>query len=43
VADGGRLAALEELLAADVTSYADGGGVVRASRVPVVGAFRVAI
>ncbi|MEQ4724530.1 RNA polymerase sigma-70 factor [Nonomuraea sp. B19D2] len=38
----GDLAALEELLAADVISYSDGGGAVRASRIPVVGAFRVA-
>ncbi|RKT55773.1 RNA polymerase sigma-70 factor [Saccharothrix australiensis] len=38
----GDLAALEELLAADVVSYADGGGVVRASRIPVCGAGRVA-
>ncbi|MFI7642165.1 RNA polymerase sigma-70 factor [Nonomuraea sp. NPDC049400] len=38
----GDLAALEELLAADVISYSDGGGAVRASRFPVVGAFRVA-
>jgi RNA polymerase sigma-70 factor (TIGR02957 family) len=38
----GDLAALEELFAADVTSYADGGGAVRASRIPVVGAARVA-
>ncbi|WP_433444197.1 RNA polymerase sigma-70 factor [Nonomuraea sp. CA-141351] len=38
----GDLAALEEILAADVISYSDGGGAVRASRFPVVGAFRVA-
>ncbi|GAB3159437.1 RNA polymerase sigma-70 factor [Microbispora hainanensis] len=38
----GDLAKLEELLAADVISYSDGGGAVRASRFPVVGAFRVA-
>jgi RNA polymerase sigma-70 factor (ECF subfamily) len=37
-ARAGDLAALEELFAADVVSYADGGGVVRgASRVPVHG------
>ena len=36
------MAALEELFAADVTSYSDGGGVVRASRIPVLGARRVA-
>ncbi|MEV1177193.1 RNA polymerase sigma-70 factor [Nonomuraea sp. NPDC049784] len=41
-ARAGDLAALEEILAADVISYADGGGAVRASRFPVVGAFRVA-
>ena len=41
-ARSGDLAALEELLAADVVSYSDGGGAVRASRIPVVGAFRVA-
>jgi RNA polymerase sigma-70 factor (ECF subfamily) len=34
--------ALEELFAADVTSYSDGGGVVRASRFAVQGATRVA-
>ncbi|WP_147945031.1 RNA polymerase sigma-70 factor [Microbispora hainanensis] len=38
----GDLAKLEELLAADVISYSDGGGAVRAARFPVVGAFRVA-
>jgi RNA polymerase sigma-70 factor (TIGR02957 family) len=41
-ARAGDLAALEKLLAADVISYSDGGGAVRASRFPVVGAFRVA-
>ncbi|MFC5752400.1 RNA polymerase sigma-70 factor [Actinomadura rugatobispora] len=41
-ARAGDLAALEELLAADAVSYSDGGGAVRASRFPVVGAFRVA-
>ncbi|MEU0477920.1 RNA polymerase sigma-70 factor [Streptosporangium sp. NPDC006013] len=41
-ARSGDLAALEELFAADVTSHSDGGGVVRASRIPVVGALRVA-
>lgn len=41
-ARSGDLAALEELLAADVISYSDGGGAVRASRIPVVGALRVA-
>src|SRR5262245_38022202 len=38
----GDLTALEEILAADVISYSDGGGVVRASRFPGVGADRVA-
>ncbi|MGJ6969960.1 RNA polymerase sigma-70 factor [Streptosporangium sp. G11] len=41
-ARSGDLTALEEILAEDVTSYSDGGGVVRASRIPVVGASRVA-
>jgi RNA polymerase sigma-70 factor (TIGR02957 family) len=41
-ARSGDVAALEELFAADVTSVSDGGGVVRASRIPVVGATRVA-
>ncbi|WNV86413.1 RNA polymerase sigma-70 factor [Umezawaea sp. Da 62-37] len=36
-AQQGDLAALEEILAADVVSYSDGGGAVRASRIPVVG------
>ncbi|WP_022883802.1 RNA polymerase sigma-70 factor [Glaciibacter superstes] len=36
-AQSGNLAALEELLAEDVVSYSDGGGVVRASRIPVLG------
>jgi RNA polymerase sigma-70 factor (TIGR02957 family) len=38
----GDIAALEQLLAADVVSYSDGGGVVRASKFPVVGRERVA-
>lgn len=38
----GDLAVLEELLAADVISYSDGGGAVRASRIPVVGVLHVA-
>ncbi|MEU9780603.1 RNA polymerase sigma-70 factor [Streptomyces phaeochromogenes] len=38
----GDLAALEELLAADVVSYSDGGGVRGASRIPVLGGARVA-
>ncbi|QKG27115.1 RNA polymerase sigma-70 factor [Actinomadura verrucosospora] len=41
-ARAGDLAALEEILAADAVSYSDGGGAVRASRFPVVGAVRVA-
>jgi len=41
-ARSGDLAALEELFAADVTSVSDGGGVVRASKFPVVGPARVA-
>jgi RNA polymerase sigma-70 factor (ECF subfamily) len=38
----GDMAALEELLAADVVSYSDGGGVARATRIPVRGAVTVA-
>jgi RNA polymerase sigma-70 factor (TIGR02957 family) len=41
-ARSGDLAALEDLLAQDAVSYSDGGGVVRASRIPVVGRLRVA-
>ncbi|GII59841.1 RNA polymerase sigma24 factor [Planotetraspora thailandica] len=41
-ARSGDLSALEELFAADVTSYSDGGGAARASRIPVAGASRVA-
>jgi RNA polymerase sigma-70 factor (ECF subfamily) len=41
-ARAGDLAALEGILAADAVSYSDGGGAVRASRFPVVGAPRVA-
>ncbi|MEV0621858.1 RNA polymerase sigma-70 factor [Nonomuraea sp. NPDC050404] len=42
-ARSGDLAALEELLAEDVTSYSDGGGsAARAAKFPVEGAFRVA-
>ncbi len=41
-ARSGDLAGLESLLAADVISTSDGGGVVRAARVPVVGRTRVA-
>ncbi|MBE1469625.1 RNA polymerase sigma-70 factor [Kibdelosporangium phytohabitans] len=40
-AKSGDLATLEELLAADVVSYSDGGGVARASKIPVVGRDRV--
>jgi RNA polymerase sigma-70 factor (ECF subfamily) len=38
----GDLATLEELLAADVITYSDGGGAVHAARVPLVGRERVA-
>ncbi|MET9351830.1 RNA polymerase sigma-70 factor [Streptomyces sp. NPDC006617] len=41
-AQTGDLRALEDVLAADVVSYADGGGVRGASRIPVVGRSRVA-
>jgi len=41
-ARAGDLATLEELLSADAVSWSDGGGVVRASRFPVVGRRRVA-
>jgi RNA polymerase sigma-70 factor, ECF subfamily len=41
-AQRGNLTALENLFAEDVTSYADGGGMVRAARVPVAGRERVA-
>ncbi|ADB31745.1 RNA polymerase, sigma-24 subunit, ECF subfamily [Kribbella flavida DSM 17836] len=41
-ARSGDLAALENLFAAGVSSYSDGGGVVRAARIPVHGADRVA-
>ncbi|MGN6273440.1 MAG: RNA polymerase sigma-70 factor [Protaetiibacter sp.] len=41
-ASTGDLRALERLLADDVVSYSDGGGVVRASRIPVAGRFTVA-
>jgi RNA polymerase sigma-70 factor (ECF subfamily) len=36
------LAVLEDLFAADVVSYSDGGGVVRAARTPIAGRERVA-
>jgi RNA polymerase sigma-70 factor (ECF subfamily) len=38
----GDLSTLEELFAADVVSYSDGGGAVRASKFPVLGRDRVA-
>jgi RNA polymerase sigma-70 factor (TIGR02957 family) len=38
----GDLEALERLFAEDVVSYSDGGGLVRASKFPVVGRLRVA-
>ncbi|WP_399894348.1 RNA polymerase sigma-70 factor [Streptomyces sp. BBFR51] len=41
-AQTGDLRALENVLAADVVSYSDGGGVRGASRIPVVGRLRVA-
>lgn len=41
-AQSGEVAALEALLAADAISYSDGGGAVRATRFPVVGALPVA-
>ncbi|WP_371778260.1 RNA polymerase sigma-70 factor [Streptosporangium subroseum] len=41
-AQTGDLAALEELFAADVVSYSDGGGAVRATRIPVIGRTTVA-
>src|SRR5579859_6818311 len=41
-AQEGDMARLERLFAEDVVSYADGGGIVRAARVPVAGRERVA-
>lgn len=41
-AQKGDMAGLEDLLAEDVISYSDGGGIVRAARVPVSGRKRVA-
>ncbi|HEY7045641.1 MAG TPA: RNA polymerase sigma-70 factor [Jatrophihabitantaceae bacterium] len=41
-ARAGDFAALEGMFAADVTSVSDGGGAVRASKIPVVGATTVA-
>jgi RNA polymerase sigma-70 factor (TIGR02957 family) len=41
-AQQGDISALERLLASDVVSYSDGGGIVRAARVPIAGRERVA-
>jgi hypothetical protein len=41
-AQKGDMATLEDLFAEDVVSYSDGGGLVRAARVPVAGRERVA-
>lgn len=41
-AQKGDMSTLESLFAADVVSYADGGGIVRAARIPVAGRERVA-
>lgn len=41
-AQKGDMAGLEHLFAEDVVSYSDGGGIVRAARVPVSGRVRVA-
>jgi RNA polymerase sigma-70 factor (ECF subfamily) len=41
-AQTGNLGGLEAVLAADVVSYTDGGGVVQAARIPVLGRSRVA-
>jgi RNA polymerase sigma-70 factor (ECF subfamily) len=41
-AQKGDLATLVELLAADAVSYSDGGGIVRATKVELVGADRIA-
>ena len=41
-AQKGEIAALEGLLASDVISHSDGGGIVRAARVPIAGRERVA-
>lgn len=41
-AQTGNLGGLEAVLAADVVSYTDGGGVVQAARIPVLGRGRVA-
>jgi RNA polymerase sigma-70 factor (ECF subfamily) len=42
-ARNGDVAVLEELLAADAISYADGGGVRNASKIPVAGRTRIAL
>jgi RNA polymerase sigma-70 factor (TIGR02957 family) len=41
-AQQGDISALERLFASDVVSYSDGGGIVRAARVPIAGRERVA-
>jgi RNA polymerase sigma-70 factor (TIGR02957 family) len=41
-AQNGDLAALEGLFASEVVSYSDGGGIVRAARIPIAGRERVA-
>jgi RNA polymerase sigma-70 factor (ECF subfamily) len=41
-AQKGDLAELEQLFASDVVSYSDGGGVVTAARIPILGRARVA-
>jgi RNA polymerase sigma-70 factor (ECF subfamily) len=41
-AQKGDLAALEQLFIEDVVSYSDGGGVVTAARIPLLGRARVA-
>ena len=42
-ARNGNVAELEQLLAADAISYADGGGIRNASRIPVAGRTRIAL
>jgi hypothetical protein len=41
-AQRGDLAALEDLFVSDIVSYSDGGGVVTAARLPLIGRTRVA-
>jgi RNA polymerase sigma-70 factor (TIGR02957 family) len=41
-AQKGEMTALEDLFAADIVSYSDGGGVARSARIPVFGRARVA-